>query len=186
MKTNKEHRNRQIRYIVGIIFSLCLAIVGFVHDYYEEEEHPRTSGFVDVNNFVGTHVLTKMVHKCDTFYNSKEEITIDWDMYYKSMMFEYVKKYEGCKNKREVYDYFTANCFLEGNIEEMVKNTIHQLVLIRKDNLIETGVPRYKYSLQVKGNIEPFTWETSREWTNFELITTKICSSCPNIIAKGF
>jgi hypothetical protein len=182
---NRKYRNRQIRYVIVGIISLLLTIGSFIHDYYEEEEeHPRTEGFIDVNDFIGAHILTKKTIDCnDTLYNEEEEITIDWDISSEQMMFKYTNRHQECGSNWNRYRFHTGNCFLAKDMGETVKSTIHELELMRKDSLPEKGILRYEYGLQVVGNIESFTWKTSKKWTKFELLNKKIRSSCPNILA---
>ncbi|MGB0862409.1 MAG: hypothetical protein ACPG19_12690 [Saprospiraceae bacterium] len=181
--TNKKYRNRQIRFLIVTIISLILTIGSLIHDYYEEEEeYPRTEGFIDVNDFWGTHILTRKTLDCaDTSYNRVEEITIDWDMYSEELMFGYTDKYQECNSNWDKFRFYGRNCFLEKKIQKNVKSTIHQLVLMKNDSTSETAPFRYEYSLQVVGNIESFTWQSSRTWTEFDVFIQRIRYSCSNM-----
>ena len=181
---NKKYKNRQRRYIIVTLISLILMIGTFIHDYFEKVEYPQTIGFIDVDDFIGAHILTKMTRACDTFASQKEQIIIEWEAYSEEMMFKYTKTSRDCENQKYITEpVYIATCFLDEDVEIAVKNTIHQLTIMRQDSLTERGVPTYQYSLSVQGNIEPITWQTSRDWTEFELLSQRIRRSCPNIMA---
>jgi len=185
--TNKKYRNRQRRYLIVTIVSLILTVGSFIHDYYEEEEYPRAEGFIDVNDFWGTHILTRKTFDCtDTLYSRNEEIVINWDMYSEAMTFGYKDKYQECGSSRDRFRFYTGDCFLSKNIGERVKATIHQLVLMKQDSLTESAPFRYEYRLQVVGNIETFTWKSSRKWLEFDRLCKEVRISCPNMVAGDY